>query len=528
MKCDDARAALEDLVNMRDIRLSSSDLKELVGLELIARVGPEMPSSSDGEMNALREDMRAIRAEKSGLESELQKTEEWQTRATPRKLYKEHRSYRERMDKLDELEKRERALRTELLNLVHETAEKRYHANVNGNPFYVTYKGKELLGELGQRIHRVGETDLKRFVKEMNTIKSHFNERSSQARKILKKISPKFPTTDEMHLRSAAVGLSSRIGEHAEASELFIEAFQEISKALGQNGASSVTLAESLSIVAKDNAELRTLVEQATNLIQNTMPADFDIEDRIRAASIIMSSEGDAEAMLEHAMSLSKRGTPENPSVAALLASQFGTKSGKVRTYSDWIGARDEEGGVFWKFVNIHKDLGQEVGDVLETAMAAALLSSADISIEVATERYRNAMAMLQRLGVGEMRVPSAMIAVLPAGLEESMDNLRLAAASIGANRLSLGGVENLSLGMKLLMHSAAIPVKVDSEAKAAVRPLTIRSHPVPSVLTIAGVSVAAGLALSAGILAFHEFSFHRRAVQDYAFHPVHFHYVYG
>jgi hypothetical protein len=287
-------------------------------------------------------------------------------------------------------------------------------------------------------------------------------------------------------------------------------------------------LAESLSILARDKTELKGLIGQATDLIQNSMPVDFDMEDRMRAASIILSSEGDAEAMLEHTMSLSNRGTPENPSVAALLASQFGTKSGKIRTYSDWIGARDEEGGVFWKFVNIHKGLSQDKGNELEIAMAAALLSSADMSIEVVTGRYRDAMTRLRRFGVGDMEVPSAMIAVLPASLEESMDNLRLAAASIGANRLSLGGVENLSLGMKLLMHSAAIPMKVDSGVKAPARPLTIRSHPVPSVLTIAGVSVAAGLALSAGILAFHEFSLHRRAVQDFGFHPVHFHYVYG
>jgi hypothetical protein len=214
--------------------------------------------------------------------------------------------------------------------------------------------------------------------------------------------------------------------------------------------------------------------------------------------------------------------------VAALLASQFGAGSGKVRRYTDWVGAKDEEGGVFWKFVNINENLSAGNGDELETAMAAALLSSADISIEAVTERYHLAMSMLRRFGLGDMEVPSAMIAILPVNVEESMDNLRMAAASIGANRLSLGGVENLSLGMKMLMHSAAIPVKIDPGVKGAAPILPIRSPPVPSVLTIAGVSVAAALALSAGILAFHEFSLHRRAVRDYSFHPVHSHYVYG
>jgi hypothetical protein len=529
MKCTDAQAALEDAVNMREVQLSSSDLNQLVTSKLVARVKePEKTASVGASLNSLRAQMGDIRAEKETLRLELQAKERSQTRKPPRKLYKKDPQYRKSRDRLEELGKQEKTLRTEMVDLAQASTGKRYNAGVNGSPFYVTYMGRELLGELDQRIQRVGEMDLKSFIAEMDTIKNHFQERSSRARKILKRISPKFPTTDEMHLRSVAVGLSSRSGEYQEASDLFIEAFEEISRTLGKNGAVYTTLAESLSIVARDKENLKELTGTATELILNSMPENFVMDDRVRAASIIMSSERDSEAMLAHTKSLSERSSPKNPSVAALLASQFGAGSGKVRRYADWVGAKDEEGGVFWKFVKINENLSSENGDELEIPMAAALLSSADLSIEDVTERYHVAMSMLRRFGVGDMEVPSAMIAILPVSVEESVDNLRMAAASIGTNRLSLGGVENLSLGMKLLMHTAAIPVGVDPGVKGAEPALPIRSSPVPSVLTIAGVSVAAAVALSAGILAFHEFSLHRRAVQDYAFHPVHFHYVYG
>src|SRR5207245_6141893 len=75
-----------------------------------------------------------------------------------------------------------------------------------------------------------------------------------------------------------------------------------------------------------------------------------------------------------------------------------------------------------------------------------------------AIRRFELARDYLSRFNGGGMAVPSAMLAILSAEIEESLDNLRMASAEIGNHRLSLGGMENLSLGMKLLLQIAVVP----------------------------------------------------------------------
>jgi hypothetical protein len=116
------------------------------------------------------------------------------------------------------------------------------------------------------------------------------------------------------------------------------------------------------------------------------------------------------------------------------------------------------------------------------------------------------------------MEAPAAMLAVLPQGVEENLDNLRLASAAIVSNRLSLGGAENLSLGIKLLMESSLMAASTPGAGGAGP----------PSVLAVAGVSPAASAPFGVGLAAFHETSVHRAAWRDYRFHPVHHHYIYG
>jgi hypothetical protein len=58
MNCNEARESLENLVNVKDIRLSSSDLTELVSLELVAPVDSGRASLSNDKMDSLRQRWR--------------------------------------------------------------------------------------------------------------------------------------------------------------------------------------------------------------------------------------------------------------------------------------------------------------------------------------------------------------------------------------------------------------------------------------------------------------------------------------
>jgi hypothetical protein len=57
---------------------------------------------------------------------------------------------------------------------------------------------------------------------------------------------------------------------------------------------------------------------------------------------------------------------------------------------------------------------------------------------------------------------------------------------------------------------------------------MAVRAIAPPPVLAFTSTPVTLALAMGAGLLAFHEISYHRFSVQYGAFHPVHMHFVYG
>jgi len=78
-------------------------------------------------------------------------------------------------------------------------------------------------------------------------------------------------------------------------------------------------------------------------------------------------------------------------------------------------------------------------------------------------QQFHIARSYLARLSQGEMAVPAAMLAVLATEIDETLDDLRMASSEVSLNKLSLGGVENLSLGLKLLMQTAVLATQPGS-----------------------------------------------------------------
>jgi hypothetical protein len=158
--------------------------------------------------------------------------------------------------------------------------------------------------------------------------------------------------------------------------------------------------------------------------------------------------------------------------------------------------------------------------------MAAALMgaSRGEGGNELIAQ-YDTAVSYLSRLAEGSMAVGGAMLAVLPTGIEESLDDLRIAASQVSAHKLSLGGMENLSLGLKLLLQTAVLAGGGAANAPA----LQVGPEEVP-LLAPNGLASLAPVVPSAiaAISTFHEVTVHQAAVSHYHFHPVHTHYIYG
>jgi hypothetical protein len=144
--------------------------------------------------------------------------------------------------------------------------------------------------------------------------------------------------------------------------------------------------------------------------------------------------------------------------------------------------------------------------------------------------------------------IPSAMLALMSTTIEESIDTLRIASAAISQNKLSLGAVENLSLAAKLLVQSAvAMRVLQAKEAPAATPEMPVPAQIPPAPELRVAPSVGYGYVPPPLLFmpyypfypyypyfwispfwAMHRWSWHRAAIGDYRFHPVHTHYIYG
>jgi hypothetical protein len=514
--CEEALAALRDINEGKDVRLSSSDFQQLESIGFIARYKlSENASKSREVMESTRARMTEIVNEKDSLKKDLLMRESSSLNRTPSWLYKKNPHYRSAKDRMDELENEERALRTKIVELVQSTSERGHFSRVNDEYMFVTFKGRELSEMIKERLDRVGDIELGRFLSEIEDIKKHFDKRSQKASRILKKISPIFPSTDEIHFRSAAVGLSGKKEDPEKVSDLFESTYKKISNALSWDGTEAITFAESLTMIADDEQELEDLVDRALELIQYGLRSGYDKKDQIRAYSIILSSKKDTKDLLKRTMEISDRYCPKWLSPAAFLATQSTTRS------------RDRE-DLFKRFEYFQTYTYPKSPPLLVHHMAAALMTSTNDPSDEVVKRYRRARVMLNQFNGTSMEVPAAMMALLPMKVSESMDNLRLASASIATQKLSLGGMENLSLGMKLLMNSATSQVEAGEKPPSAVPIVKTTRTMGLSVLGITGVSVASAFIIGTGILAFHQLTLHNLAVRDYRFHPVHMHYIYG
>jgi hypothetical protein len=489
----------------KDAEAHPDESKELLSLGMLERAGPSKETGHEASIDTIRNALRKLDARKMELQRMV--------RARRGGLFKGHGSlyrndpeYQKAWDELQTVEDQERELRTQVVNKVQATADEAATGAVDGTPVRVTYKGRELMVTMEPRLGRVGGKELPEFIKEIEAIKGHFERRATRARKILKHISPKVKDVEEIHLRLAAVGLAGRSGSTDEVADQFVGAHRGIvHKRLDSKEPAYVSLAETLVLNAKDGKHLNQLVEKANYLIDRKWDRSFSKMDEVRATAILLSCRGSSDRLVPETKRIAKDECRNTPSAGAFLAC---------------ASLREGAGDVMMEYRRIRDKVAAGSKDVGQAVTAAALMAAAGLDTEGVLERWTEAVSSLEAFDGAAMDLPAAMIAILPVNVAEALDNIRLASSSIYAHKLSLGGVENLSLGVKMLMHSSVLAVSPDTVPSGV--------EATPSVLALAGVPAAAVLTVSAGLLAFHALSLHELAVRDVRFHPVHSHYVYG
>jgi len=525
--CDDILVLLQSISENAQLRASTGDVRELRELGMLA---PASGAPMSPELEGARARLGEIAAAKEGFARGLSEIEMSGPGSDPRRLYRSNPSYKEYRDQLDVLEKEESALRTRFLDLVREASGSSAGAEVNGERLYITFRGRELMEELAQRRERAGGLPLRQFLAELESVKKHFEERSARARAILQRISPAFPKVDEIHFRMAAVGLSGRAGSPEESAELFIRAYRVVCAGLNWEDPVGVALAENLALRSGSAGDVDYFLGKAGPLLGQPVEETLR-EDHVRAIAILLACEGEPDKLYRKMWDLARMYCPQNLSAAAFLVCT--DPSGLEGAW-----AEPAQPAPLQLFLQFNQLIAERGLDVSAGPMAAAVLAQAERPPAETMARFDQAQDILSRFNGGGLEVPAAMIAILPTGVEESLDNVRLASASVVRNRLSLGGAENLSLGVKMLMQSSVMAAAGRQQAVAVgpgarpPGPETLQAGALlgtaPAVLAMGRATPWSAPAMGTGLGAFHESTLHRMAVRDYHFHPVHAHYIHG
>ncbi len=448
-------------------------------------------------------------------------------------------SWRPALAEIERLSLQENAARSKVLDLAERGASLEGSVKVDGGRFAVTYRGRDLADRLGPRLARVGASELAEFETALIRLRTAFSARAGKAYAVLKALSPYMLNVDEIHLRSAAVGLAVREEPPSEVSTAYRRAFQWL-----RPEAMRPMIAENLCVAspALDERSVEAAVGTFTRLREAVAQPGVALsdDDAVRASLMLQPFGEWAQSVLQEAATFSDGtalGAPsERPDLSAavmVVGSGSGgamSRLGTFRAYQDALRAQGIGGS--------------------DLSFGAALLTvGGDPEVPAAVARTAAVREYLGRFAEDGMTVPASMLAILSPQVEESLDNLRLASAEISRNRLSLGGMENLSLGMKLLLQTAITPNPVRGIVSPrgvlvpagpvlgpepvqppatvpAARPPTA-PMPVPSMAML-GVALAAPIIILPALIAFHEKALHRLAVSDWAFHPVHTNFVYG
>jgi len=424
--------------------------------------------------------------------------------------------------KMKELQGQEIDLRRRILDMVRNMRPTGVVETSRGDVI-LTYNGREALQLLEARMPAASDLRWETLANNVEKFNEHLASEAIEASTILKQISPRLKTIDEYLLRSAAVGLASIDGDAEQKARKFIDHIAEFKNIMGSDD--------------DDTFVVLGAEEAVTQEMQNKLPdkdifADFSTLLSELAHTSRLTPEHKAVATLlmskphKERSELLSRIKSETPSNGSVLGAALILLESTENTNIDASSTRYES----W----MRKLNKASRGDPNDAIVASALMATATGEQNVIEEKFDRARAYMEDLFSEKMLTASATIAIWPTNVEESFDNIRLAASQILLKKLSVGGVENFSLGMKLLTNNAEF---IDTGMGSAIG--LARDAGTAGRVKISGAMTEAAGATAVALLAspllvrtpftvFHALTIQKNAVQDFRFHPVHTSYLYG
>ncbi len=396
-----------------------------------------------------------------------------------------------------------------------------------GQSLSLTYNGREALQTIGARLPSAAELNWSELARRLELLRSRLASEAAEAAVIFKEISKELPPAEHHLLRSAAVGLASVPGEPVGKSELFSDLIRTLRGALLDNQHSAVGAEIAILQAAEKKSDPRAYASELAGLVDKlSRDQRFDTRECQSLSLLLLAlPAGEKEPALEAArMGRDGIGSALGPALLRLGSPGLVESAERARYFQYWVDI-------------LRKGQTPPPPDAV---VAAALLATARGNREAVEGRFREAAAFLGSLFEESLYTPSAVIALWPGGVEESLDNIRMAASEILQRRLSLGGMENFSLGMKLLSNNSQFAaLGATGGTPEWMRAPDPGGHPPPSTTAVAAATAAAAATAGALLLAtpilarapftiFHSLTVQQAAFRQVSFHPVHSHYLYG
>jgi len=433
------------------------------------------------------------------------------------------------------LDAEERRLREEILALSEKLA--RYEGSValgsmEGGPYRdaagpdaslgrlaLTVRGRALLADIGPRLARVGDRSVEELEQDMSLLRGTLSARAKRAAAILKIASPAARGVDEIHLRAAAVGLAARREPPEHVTRAFTAMLERVLVTALPDDKEPVA-AECAVVLAKDLAALDAQGTAAYVLRVFTYLCTSGAASQTDAANATL-------LLLALPQSEQERVVAQAKALLAAMPPPFGAAARELAPAMHLVAAGlVDDPNLPGRLAETEAAVRAMTGDDPQSFAAAALLVSARTDLAAALARFGTLRQYLARFSTTGFVVPGALLALVAADPAEILDNLRIAGAAISDNKLALGGMENLSLAVKLLLQIGILAAGAEGDPEEQLE-LAPRGLPALPALGAAGLAVALPMAVAA-VSTFHQTTIHRMAVQDFTYHPAHSHYVYG
>jgi hypothetical protein len=350
--------------------------------------------------------------------------------------------------KVGELEDALRRHRSALLDAQADRMRGAASRDTDAGRYMLTWRGRELLDELGPRVQRCADLPVATFQSGMDELRKRLRGLAAAAAAVAKKLSTEHLAIDEMSLRYASLSLAA----------------SSPTAAAGWDGA--LKLLEKGPVPPADQplaAEIAACSSDPTGVV-NRLHAALQRGGSVTpvGVALALAVSPDPDALLRQAGAARDRLDGVAPVSGVVRAVRVRASDVLVASAGADVAAVAFVRGQLFGLPDAEADL------------VAAMLALSGRPPEQAVALWRTLEAEVARLHPGQGALVAAMLALLDGSADALLDDLRLAAEAVSAEKLGVGGFEILVQAARLLVLVALADVPGSLGPRAATRHLAL------------------------------------------------------